>query len=148
MPVITRLVSVIFRVGEVAFAAVVAGVIGSYLHDFDSSQGTPEGRWIYTEVIAGISILLALLWLIPFSGGFISWPFDFLISMAWFAAFGVLVNALHRFGCGRIWAWRDFANDDTCDRWRTAEAFSFLSAIFWIVSSLLVCVLSLLALDH
>jgi hypothetical protein len=85
------ILSFCLRVGELAFAATVAGLTGEYLaanHESDWSQK----RFIYTEVIAGLSILLALLWLLPFSGGFIHWPVDLLISVAWFVAFGLLVN--------------------------------------------------------
>lgn len=137
MPILTRVVSFLLRIGEIAFAAVVAGLIGWYLDQFDDSDTWPDARWIYTEVVAGVSIILGLIWLIPFAGGFINWPLDLLISFAWFAAFGLLVDALHKNHCGEIWYWRDFSNDTICDRWRAAEAFSFLSAVFWIVSALL-----------
>jgi hypothetical protein len=49
---------------------VVAGVVGSYLHDYESGNGWPLGRLIYIEIIAGISILLSLLWLFPFTSRF------------------------------------------------------------------------------
>ena len=74
MPVISRLVSIVLRVAEIAFAAVVAGIIGHYLAELDNIDAWPQARWIYTEVIAGLSILLGLIWLIPFSSGFFSWP--------------------------------------------------------------------------
>ena len=96
MPVFSRLLSIILRIGEVGCGAVcnsqrlsthiykpltplvskvVAGIIGNYLHEYDNSSiGWPQARWIYTVVIAGLSILLGLIWLIPFSSGFFSWP--------------------------------------------------------------------------
>ncbi|OGE57087.1 hypothetical protein PENARI_c002G01391 [Penicillium arizonense] len=139
MPVISRLVSIVLRVAEIAFAAVVAGIIGHYLADLNNSNADvdwwPQSRWIYTEVIAGLSILLGLIWLIPFSSGFFSWPLDILISFAWFAAFGVLVDTLRHLPCGSIWSWH-FRGQQMCGRWKAAEAFSFLSAIIWLVSGL------------
>ncbi|KAJ5197111.1 hypothetical protein N7449_007590 [Penicillium cf. viridicatum] len=139
MPVISRLASIILRVAEIAFAAVVAGVIGHYLAEVNHSGADvdwwPQSRWIYTEVIAGLSILLGLIWLIPFSSGFFSWPMDILISFAWFAAFGVLVDTIRRLPCGSIWSWH-FRGDQTCGRWKAAEAFSFLSAIIWLTSAI------------
>ncbi|CAI7658184.1 unnamed protein product [Penicillium bialowiezense] len=138
MPVISRLASIILRIAEIGFAAVVAGVIGHHLarvhHGSENVDWWPQSRWIYTEVIAGISILLGLIWLIPFSSGFFSWPLDILISFAWFAAFGVLVNWLKGQGCGGPWIWR--FGGSGCGQWRTAEAFSFLSAILWLVSGI------------
>lgn len=135
MPVVSRLVSIPLRIAEIAFAAVVAGIIGHYLASFSDIDTWAQARWIYTEVIAGLSILLGLIWLIPFSSGFFSWPWDILISFAWFAAFGILVDAIHHLPCGSIWSWR-FGGDAVCGRWKAAEAFSFLSAIVWLVSAI------------
>lgn len=136
MPVISRVVSIVLRAGEIACAAVVAGVIGSYLHQFDKNNAWPQGRWIYTEVIAGLSILFGLIWLIPFSSGFISWPLDLIISLAWFAAFGILVDALNGMPCGGIFHWGNIRGDGNCSRWKASEAFSFISAILWLASTL------------
>ena len=69
---------------------------------------------------------------------------DVLISFAWFAAFGALVDAIMKNNCGDIWEWHSFNSDSMCDRWKAAEAFSFLSAVFWLVSTLLVCFFSVL----
>ncbi|EAW12762.1 MARVEL domain-containing protein [Aspergillus clavatus NRRL 1] len=136
MPVVSRLVSIVLRVAEIAFAAVVAGLIGYYLHQFRHVDAWPQARWIYTEVVAGLSMLLGLIWLIPFSSGFFSWPFDVIISLAWFAAFGLLVDAIHKLNCGSIWQWHFVGDHTTCGRWKAAEAFSFLSAIVWMASAL------------
>lgn len=64
---------------------------------------------------------------------------DVLISFAWFAAFGILVDAIHHLPCGSIWSWR-FGGDAVCGRWKAAEAFSFLSAIVWLMSAIVVCI--------
>ncbi|PWY96479.1 hypothetical protein BO94DRAFT_619603 [Aspergillus sclerotioniger CBS 115572] len=135
MPVISRLVSIVFRVAEIVCAAVVAGIIGHYLAHYSGSSW-PQARWIYTEVVAGLSILLGLIWLIPFSSGFFSWGFDVIISFAWFAAFGILVDAIHKLNCGSIWHWGGLYHNDSCSRWKAAEAFSFISAIVWLASAL------------
>ncbi|KKK18016.1 hypothetical protein ARAM_005633, partial [Aspergillus rambellii] len=139
MPVISRLLSIVFRVAEIAFAAVVAGIIGYFLHQYDKVDAWPQARWIYTEVVAGVSILLGFIWLIPFASGFFSWPLDVIISFAWFASFGILVDAIHKLDCGSIWYWGSITDNTYCGRWKAAEAFSFLSAIVWLVSALLVC---------
>ena len=88
----SRLVSVLLRTGELAFAAVVAGIVGEYLHAYDKQHLWPQGRFIYTEVIAGISMLLALFWLFPFTASVINWPGDLILFLLWIVAFGLLVN--------------------------------------------------------
>ncbi|EXJ92310.1 hypothetical protein A1O3_00860 [Capronia epimyces CBS 606.96] len=137
MPVISRLLSIALRVGEIAFAAVVAGIVGSYLHDYRSGSGLPLARFIYIEVVAGLSILLALLWLLPFASGFFHWPIDLILSFAWFAGFGLLVNYVNKTTCGgHTFDWAGITHGGFCGRWKSNEAFSFLSAIFWLVSAL------------
>lgn len=58
---------------------VVAGIIGYYLNEWsnDHIDAWAQRRWIYTEVIAGLSLLLGLLWLIPFAHTFFIWPSKF-----------------------------------------------------------------------
>jgi Membrane-associating domain len=88
-------------------------------------------------VIAGLSILLALLWLLPFSGGFIHWPADVIISLAWFAVFGLLVDYIHGTDCSSsVFNWAGITKGGVCNRWKASEAFSFLSALFWLVSAI------------
>ncbi|KAL2003861.1 hypothetical protein VTN02DRAFT_1883 [Thermoascus thermophilus] len=136
MPLFSRIFSICLRIGEIAFGAAVAGIIGHYLRLYSGDDVWPEARWIYTEVIAGLSILLGLLFLIPFAAGFSAWPLDVILSLAWFAAFGALVDMIHRLGCGGIWDWGFVRRRGICPRLKAAEAFSFLSAIFWSVSGL------------
>jgi hypothetical protein len=86
-----RIVSMGLRAAELVFAAIVAGVTGDYLHHAHGSSWN-LGRFIYTEVVAGLSIFLALIWLIPFSSTFIHWPMDIFISILWWVVFGLLVD--------------------------------------------------------
>ncbi|KAI9675536.1 MAG: hypothetical protein M1829_003340 [Trizodia sp. TS-e1964] len=136
MPVTARLVSIPLRIGELAFGATVAGLVGKYLHDNDANDNLPGKRFIYTEVVAGLSILLALLWLIPFADGFIHWPVDLLLFVLWIVAFGLLVDFIGPLNCGSVFAWGDITQQGTCERWKAAVAFTFLSAIFWLASAL------------
>lgn len=122
---------------QLVFAAVVAGITGHYLHISKGQSSWHLGRFIYTEVVAGLSILLALLWLLPFSGSFIHWPIDLVLSIAWFAVFGLLVNYLGG-SCGHTFNWSNLGlRGSNCGTWKTDEAFAFLAAICWLVSALL-----------
>ncbi|KAF9894555.1 hypothetical protein FE257_006440 [Aspergillus nanangensis] len=136
MPVISRLVSIVLRVVEIVCAAIVAGIVGYYLHSIDHVDAWPKARWIYTEVIAAFSIVFGVIWLIPFSSGFFSWPLDVLISLAWFAAFGLQVDAIQKGSCGYVFSWGNITDNNVCGRWKAAEAFSFIAAIAWLVSGL------------
>ena len=89
---IDRILSFVLRAAELAFAAIVAGITGQYLHQNNGASSWSLGRWIYTEVVAALSIFFAIIWLFPFSGSFIHWPTDLVLSICWFVAFGLLVN--------------------------------------------------------
>ncbi|KAH6985912.1 membrane-associating domain-containing protein [Ilyonectria robusta] len=130
-----RLVSMALRAAELVFAAIVAGVTGEYLHRSHASSWD-LGRFIYTEVVAALSILFALLWLIPFSGTFIHWPMDIFMSILWWVSFGLLVDLIGT-GCGGIFDWGNVApRGDQCGKFKADIAFAFLSALLWLVSAL------------
>jgi hypothetical protein len=136
--ILADILSILLRLGELCFAAIVAGLTGNYLHAAQGQDSWDLGRFIYTEVVAGLSILLALIWLFPFSGSFIHWPADFVISVAWWVAFGLEVNWLGG-NCGYVFDWNNIQvnGGDACPQLKADVAFTFLSAIFWLVSALL-----------
>lgn len=98
---LVNLFSMILRLAELAFAAIVAGINGHYLHQVEGTSTWDQARFIYTEVVAGISIIAAIIWLFPFAGSFIHWPIDLLISVCWWVSFGLLVDYLNG-SCGYV----------------------------------------------
>lgn len=137
---ILQLAGTILRAAELAFAAIIAGINGSYLHDMDNARGDswPLARFIYTEVVAALAIFFALIWLLPFSGAFAHYPFDLFMSILWFVAFGLLVNYLDG-TCGYVFDWRGVTvlGKSVCGRWKAVIAFAFLSAICWLASAII-----------
>ncbi|KAL2261456.1 hypothetical protein VTK26DRAFT_4147 [Humicola hyalothermophila] len=135
---IAGIASIILRLGELAFAAIVAGLNGDYLHATRGARSWDLGRFIYAEVVAGLSILFAVIWLFPFSSSFIHWPADLFFSICWFVAFGLLVDWLDG-GCGHVFDWEDISFHQTasCAQWKATIAFAFLSAVFWLASAML-----------
>jgi len=135
---LTDILSILLRVAELVFAGIVAGVNGAYLHAVEGSSSMEQARFIYTEVVAGLAILLSLLWLLPFSGSFVHWPVDLFISVCWFVAFGLIVQALQG-SCGYVFDWEgiNLRGVNKCSNWKAIIAFTFLSAICWLVSAIL-----------
>ncbi|KXJ90955.1 hypothetical protein Micbo1qcDRAFT_163654 [Microdochium bolleyi] len=137
---IMQIAGMVLRAAELAFGAIVAGINGSYLHDMHKLRvdSWPLARFIYTEVVAAIAIFFALIWLLPFSSSFTNYPFDFFISILWFIAFGLLVH-YEDGSCGAIFDWSDVTirGASVCGRWKAVIAFSFLSAICWLVSAII-----------
>ncbi|KAL0942840.1 uncharacterized protein CTRU02_200726 [Colletotrichum truncatum] len=132
-----RIAQFILRAAELAFAAIVTGITGAYLHANDQASSWDNGRFIYTIVVSSISMLFALIWLLPFSGSFVHWPMDLFLSILWFVSFGLLVNLIGD-GCGPVFDWSNVSpRGDSCGRHKANIAFTFLSAICWLVSALI-----------
>ena len=123
-----RIVSMILRAAELVFAAIVAGVNGEYLHKSNGSAWS-LGRFIYTEVVAGIAILLALLRLFPFASHFLSWPIDIFISILWWVAFGLLVDVSTKKPSTQApiigWSW------NACEHWLTINTARRKQGLWW-----------------
>jgi hypothetical protein len=66
------------------------------------------------------------------------YPMDLIMSGGWFAAFALLVMYIHDIDCGGAFHWAGITHGGNCNQWKADEAFSFLSAIFWFCSALLV----------
>ncbi|KAI9900020.1 hypothetical protein N3K66_004282 [Trichothecium roseum] len=131
-----RILSVVLRLGELAFAAIVAGVTGHFLHQSHAGSWS-LGRLIYAEVVAALSLFFALIWLVPFSATFVHWPIDLILSLCWWAVFGLLVDFLGN-SCGSVFHWGNVSPlGGFCGKFKADIAFSFLSALFWLVSALL-----------
>jgi len=135
--IISRFLSFFFRFAEFVCAAVVLGILAFFLRLHHTQHTGPLGREIYTTIVAIVSVLLSLVWLLPFTATFMHYPIDLVISAAWFAAFAVLVNWIHKIDCGGIFHWTGLYHGGQCNQWKAAEAFSFISAIFWFASALL-----------
>lgn len=99
--ILADLFSMILRLAELVFGAIVLGITSHYLHLSNGTSAWHLGRFIYTDVVAALSVLFAIIWLFPFSGSFIHWPADIILSIAWFVSFGLLVNWLHG-SCGYV----------------------------------------------
>jgi len=136
--IVSRTVSIFLRFGEFVCAAVVLGLVAHFLNQYDETHLGPLGREIYTCIIAALSVILSIVWLIPTTSAMLHYPADLLLSAAWFAAFGVLVNWIDKVNCGGIFHWAGITiRGSYCGQWKAAEAFSFISAIFWFASFLL-----------
>ncbi|KIW94374.1 uncharacterized protein Z519_04350 [Cladophialophora bantiana CBS 173.52] len=156
MGVGSQVASFCLRIGEVICAAIVAGILGYYLHLLDDANAHANGRIIYTQVIAGISILAALVFMPPLKYSFWAFPLDFALFICWIVSFGLLVDLTSSGGCHSRWYWTSWgyywggwyrtipitnANQTiigtvNCSTWRTSNAFIFIGAFLWLGSGL------------
>jgi len=116
----------------------VLGLSAWFIHLHRQDDSSPIARVIYTTVISCIALLVSLVWLLPFTYTFMHYPFDLLMSAAWFAAFGLLVVWINDINCGAAFHWGGIYHGGQCNQWKAAEAFTFIGACFWLASALLV----------
>jgi hypothetical protein len=134
---LVELFSFILRVAEIAFAAIVAGITGSYLNDvkMDDENRWVQARFVYAMVVAALSILFAAIWLLPLIHRILHWAIDIFLSILWFVSFGLVVNFVGD-DCGNIFNWQGISlrGKPSCSTLKADIAFSFLSAICWLAS--------------
>ncbi|KKY26930.1 putative integral membrane protein [Diplodia seriata] len=135
--ILSRLVSIFLRFGQFVSAAVCLGLSAWFLHEIHDGSSGPHKRTIYVIVIACVSLVTSLIWMIPFTFTFFHYPFDLILSLAWFAAFGALVEYINSANCGGAFHWGGLYRGGWCDKWKANEAFAFIAACFWLASTLL-----------
>jgi len=124
----------LLRLSQITFAAVCLGITAYFLNQerIHDNIDYPTGRLIYTLIIAIASILTSLLLFFPLHFLFF---WEFLLAAAWFIAFGVLVGYIKDNNCGSAFDWGGITGGSVCDKWRATQAFAFLSACVWLISS-------------
>jgi len=150
-------VSVILRILELCCAVIVAGIVGQYLHYLDLADVHAGSRIIYTEVIAGISILFSIIFMPPLKYSFYGFIIDFALFICWMVAFGLMENLTGGHGCSSYWYWsswgyywgrywytvplssttQSLVGTAACGEWKAALSFSFIGGWTWFVSMLL-----------
>jgi hypothetical protein len=88
----SKVVSVVFRIGELTCACIVLGILGRFLYLLDLGNGHGDSKIIYAEVIAGISVAASIILLPPFLYSFWAFPLDCALFICWMVAFGLLDN--------------------------------------------------------
>ena len=115
---------------------IVAGLVGYYL---DSQDKIHVWRFIYTEAVAGISVILAMLCLIRCNNTtVVPFPMDLLLFALWMVAFGILVNLVASLQCGHAFNLDHATGSSLCNQWKATVAFCFVSSILWLMSGLMV----------
>ncbi|KAH8716827.1 hypothetical protein GQ44DRAFT_762453 [Phaeosphaeriaceae sp. PMI808] len=134
--IISRLISLILRTGQFIFAAIVLGLTAYFLHARRHHGVGPYGRLIYSIIWSSLSLIVSIIWAIPTTSSITGYGSDLVFTGGWAAVFGLLVTWFSHAGCGSAWNWTGFSlsRSNACGQWRAAQAFSFLSLVFWFAS--------------
>ncbi|KAI9048437.1 hypothetical protein LZ554_007273 [Drepanopeziza brunnea f. sp. 'monogermtubi'] len=141
--ILSDILSVCLRVCELAFSILSASLTATHLHltrhASNTSSTSQQNRLIYAEVIAALSILFSLLFLLPFTASLyhyhyrypISIGIDIALSAALITAFALLLNQ-----CAHSHS-HEPSRNSTCQILKANIAFLFLSSIFFLASAVL-----------
>ncbi|KAK4209504.1 hypothetical protein QBC37DRAFT_450193 [Rhypophila decipiens] len=146
----SRGLSVFLRLGELACGAVVLGIIGRLLDLVDEAGSSPNARLIYTVVVASLTIIFSLFFILPLAYSFWAFPIDLFMFAAWLAAFCLLETLTGTDTCDSWWYdsyWGYYwgrwyrvgpvginVNWSGCSAWRTALAFTFVAMFTYLMS--------------
>ncbi|KAG5977711.1 hypothetical protein E4U55_006593 [Claviceps digitariae] len=132
-----RIAILALRVLQFASAAIVTGITAYFIQQSDTTTWN-LGRFIYTQLIAGLSLLATIICLFPSVDSFFQVPIDIALSLLWWGVFGLLFN-FTGYPCGWVFEWMNIAPpfEPQCARFNASTAFSFAAAIFFLLSGLL-----------
>lgn len=140
-----------FRVIQLIIALVIAGIYGEDLRKAHDASEPADSRWVFAEVVAGLSIITAIVYLVPMvrSVKFFAWdavllyvlssPASKLLwliysfqtnSLFWLILFGIY---------GKLYIHEDCEGIGACKRMKTAVWFDMLGMIFWFFSAVGKC---------
>lgn len=102
--IVSRVVSLVLRVAQFVFAAIVLGLTAYFLHQRNKYGVGPFGRTIYTLIIASLSVIASLIWMIPTKSSIAGYGSDFFFTAAWFVCVSApITSSLLTSFSGSIW---------------------------------------------
>jgi len=120
---------------------IVVGIVGHFLYYYEDNTAYPNVRLVYTEVVAILSMLCSILWMVLWTTEFYNIGADLFISFAWFAAFGSLMEYVDCHHCTTSpfnIHYRNKIGNGLCKEWRVAEAFAFITGIFFLGNAIII----------
>jgi hypothetical protein len=114
---------------------IVVGIVGHFLNYYEDNTPYPNVRLVYTEVVAALSMLCSILWMVFWTTESYNIGADLFISLAWFAAFGSLMEYVDCHHCTTSpfnIHYRNKIGGGLCKEWRAAEAFAFITAVLFL----------------
>ncbi|CZR68842.1 uncharacterized protein PAC_18742 [Phialocephala subalpina] len=156
MSVAARVFHVLLRIGEFISSVIVLGLIGRVLYMVGQADASTDSRLIYTTVIASISTIFSIIFVLPFLYAFLAFPMDFIMFVTWLVAFCLMEALTGIHTCDAFWYWNYWGfywggiwrrnivvhgpadiNWVGCSSWKSVLAFSFIVSMTYLLSSCL-----------
>jgi hypothetical protein len=83
------LVRLILRFLQFILAITVCGLYAVDLHTAHEKGGYTDGKWVYAEVVGGLSAFTVLIYGLPFFKSYWAFGWDWVLFILWTALFGI-----------------------------------------------------------
>jgi len=117
----------IFRFFQLVLALTVCGLYGVDLHKANKEHKYSDGKWVFAEVVASLSAVTALLYIIPFASRIpFAFIWDTILFILWISLFGLF---------GKMYIHERPEGDSGVQRMKNAVWIDLVNAILWLVSA-------------
>ncbi|KAK3715162.1 hypothetical protein LTR37_007372 [Vermiconidia calcicola] len=110
-------------------ALTVAGLYGVDLHGASKNNGGVDGRWVFAEVVAVLSIVTVIVYALPFIKSYWGFAWDWMLFILWTALFGL-------FGSIYIPAKAKGPRKDGLTRMKHAVWVDLINMLLWFVTAI------------
>jgi hypothetical protein len=97
MGVVSKGVQVALRTFQLICSVIVLGILARFVHRVSAAGALRDGRIIYGLIVASISSLFALVFIVPLLYSFLAFPFDFALFVMWLVLFCLLITVRRSF---------------------------------------------------
>jgi hypothetical protein len=98
MGAVSKVLLVGLRVWQLIYSIIVLARLARFLHLVAEAGAARDGRVIYAIVVASISTLYSIVFIVPFMYAFLAFPADFALFVMWLVAFCLLISvSVHSF---------------------------------------------------
>lgn len=113
---------------QFALAITVCGLYGVDLHRASQEHKYQDSKWVYAEVVGGLSAFTTILYLVPFILRFwLVWVWNLVLFILWIALFGVF---------GSMYIHEDAEGNSGVQRMKNAVWVDLASALLWFITFL------------
>ncbi|KAL1869839.1 hypothetical protein VTK73DRAFT_2913 [Phialemonium thermophilum] len=112
---------------QLVLAVTVCGLYGVDLHRASSAGKRHDGKWVYAEVVGGLSAVTAILYFIPFILRYaVVWVWNVVLFALWIALFAVF---------GSMYIKENAEGDGAIQRMKNAVWVDLANALLWLIAA-------------
>jgi len=118
----------ILHFGQFVLAITVCGLYGVELNRAMKAGVHADGKWVFAEVVGGLSAITALLYFLPFILRFaLVWAWNLILFILWIALFGVF---------GAMYIKENPEGNGDIQRMKNAVWVVLANAILWLIATI------------